>query len=163
MADVDPITTHRELAAFHCYESQRETHSELPEWSSDEAGVYRTEYRFLITAARRRADQSCMLVAIEKIAVALATAEGEIWPMCNRAVHPDLPDDQREAIGAQRRQRYRHLARLAHSTVMNYYELGTDDDAYRQHIISEANAQLAADRATMARMRGRFASTVNQL
>lgn len=149
----DETVTHKELAAFHIYEMGREIDPELPAWDATAAGPYRTSCRYIVHMAHRKTILSCALVAVEKIAAALAQADGETWPDCSRAIKPELPEVNRLAIAASRRQRYRHLARLAHSTLMNYYELGTDDDAYRATVLTEARIQQQQDAQTVAAMR----------
>lgn len=163
MAD-DDFTTHRDLAAFHCFEMARDYNPHLPEWDSDDAAQRRTEYRYLITAAHRRSRSSCVLVAIERIAGVLAVADGEAWPACNRAIKPELPELQRLAIAASRRQRYRHLARLVHADLMNYYELGTDGEDYRMDVIAVATLQMDEDKRIVGQQRKlSMPSTVTQI
>lgn len=164
MAD-DTIAQHNNLAAFHTYEMGRADNPELPAWDSDEAAQRRTEYRYLIQLAHRRSQSSCVLVAIERIAASLAITDGEPWPACNRAISPDRTDLQRLAISASRRQRYRHLARVVHAELMNYYELGTEDEASRQQTIAIAALQMAEDKRVMMEQRQMFGlpSTVSQL
>lgn len=167
MADENRNTSHRDLAAFHCFEMARDYNPNLPEWDSDDAAQRRTEYRYLIHAAHRRSQPSCVLVAIEKIACALAVAEGQTWPACDRAIAADRTPLQRLAIQAQRRQRFRHLARIAHSHFVNYYELGTDDEDYRQSIIDDAQLQEQLDKKCVAEHRRQIGvtlpSTVTQI
>jgi hypothetical protein len=149
----DETVTHRDLAAFHVFEMGRILDPELPEWDSDAAGPHRTSCRYIINLAHRRTIGSCVSVAIEKIAEKLASADGETWPDCNRAIKPELPELSRLAIAASRRQRYRHLARIAHAAAMNYYELGTDDEAYRQTLLTDAHVTHQHDKQLLATMR----------
>ncbi len=164
MAD-EKIPQHKDLAAFHAYELGREYDPERPDFASDAAGQRRTEYRYLIQLAHRRSQSSCVLVAIERIAASLAIADGEPWPACNRAINPERPELQRQAIAAQRRQRYRHLARIVHSEVMNYYELGTDNEDYRQHVIEASALQVMQDKQLVSAQRKSIGlpSTVTQM
>lgn len=161
----EDASKHLELAAFHLYEAGRDHAPEIPEWSSDAAGHERTDCRFRITAAHRKGILSCILVAIERLAGSFAVADGEKWPDCNRAVSPNLPQVQQLAIAANRRQRYRHLARIAHAEIQNYYELGVDSEDVRQAIIDSARTRFASDKIALAAWRGlsRMPSTVTQI
>lgn len=164
MAD-ETIAQHKDLAAFHAYEMGREYDPNRPDWSSDAAGARRTEYRYLIQLAHRRSQASCVLVAIERIAGALAVADGEPWPACNRAINPALGTLQRHAISASRRQRYRHLARIVHAETMNFYELGDDTEVSRQNVIADVHGQALQDKQTLSHQRqsAGLPSTVSQL
>lgn len=150
----DETVTHRDQAAFHVHEMGRALQPDLPEWESEDAGPYRTSCRYLAIAAHRRSITSCVPVAIEMIARRLAEADGETWPECSRRI--DLNDPRRFSLAAQRRQRYRHLARVAHSAAMNYYELGTDDEVYRQAVISDARLQVEQDKRIVSEMRSQM-------
>lgn len=134
MAD-ETVARHLELAAFHLYHA---LHPDGPAWESDAAGKDRTDCRYLITLAQRRGQPDCVLTAIELVASRLALNE------------PPVSD---VVIMASRRQRHRHMARLVHATLMNYYELGTDDAAYRQHVISEAAILEASDKCVVGEYR----------
>lgn len=147
----DETVTHKDLAAFHLYALGRAVDPELPEWDSDAAGPHRTSCRYIVNLAHRKTILSCVLVAVEKIAAALAQADGETWPECSRRI--DIADPHRFALAASRRQRYRHLARVAHSAAMNYYELGTDDEAYRQTVLTDARVTVQNDKQLVAAMR----------
>jgi hypothetical protein len=152
MADDTLAQDHKELAAFHTYELGRTYDPQRPEWFADGAGQRRTEYRYLIQLAHRRSQAACVLTCIERIAASLAIADGEQWPACDRKAG-SLPDSARAARAAATRQRYRHLARIVHAETMNYYELGTDDELYRQHVIEEAKRQMAEDKRIVSEQR----------
>jgi hypothetical protein len=151
MAD-GKTSTHKDLAAFHTYEYGREQGEDIEraEWDSDEAGPSRTAYRYLIQAAHRRSIHSCNLVAVERIAAALAIADGHRWPACDGHVTPERAGEDLPVKFARRRQRYRHLARLVLAEVNKYYELAEDTEADRVGIITEARAQLDADRTLVS-------------
>lgn len=152
MADSE-TNTHRNSAAFHLFEMGRDYDPHRPEWDSEPAGTLRTEYRYLVQLAHRRSQSSCVLVAIEKIAATLAVADGLIWPRCDNNISTDRADLQKLAMAAQRRQRYRHVARLVHSELMNYYELGTDGEDYRQNVIMESQLQVVQDKQIVSEHR----------
>lgn len=160
----DPLFgEHLDLAAFHLYESGRAYDPERPSWDSDAAGSLRTSTRYITRMAHRRGMPSTTLVAIERLAVAFALADGEVWPDCTRGLHA-IPEPQRKAMSASRRQRYRHLARIAHAELMNYYELGQEDERMRGDIIHQAMRQHHED--TKAKVAWRdyvMPSTVTQI
>ena len=156
---------HLERAAFHLYEAGREFRVEQHEWDADEAGDARTDCRYRMRLAERKGIPTVPLAAIEVLAATLAVADGEVWPACRRAINPAWPDAQQRAIAASRRQRYRHLARLAHADLMRFYELGTESETERHDIIRRALAQHADDAVILKAWRRQigFPSTVTQL
>jgi len=156
---------HLERAAFHLHEAARCSHApELPTWDSQSEREHRVDARYRATGALRRGIDTCRMVAVERVAASLAVLDGERWPACNRAINPKLPHEQREAIAASRRQRYRHQARHVVAEVFTYYELGTDTAEQRDQIVARAKADFAKDTKIVSAWRDRaMPSTVSQL
>lgn len=156
---------HLELAAFHLHEASRQHLPDLPSWESDHAA--RMDARYRAMGAHRRSIESCRFVAVERVAAALALLDGEPWPACTRALSPLLPPAHRAATAAQRRQRYRHEARIIVAEVCGYYEVKTEDtEDLRQLVIIDARRQRTDDAGVVATWRERVnlpTSTVMQL
>ena len=157
-------SSHLDLAALHLYEAGREHTPSLPTYWQDEAADMRRDARYRAMAAHRRGIASCRKIAIERGAIALAIADGEPWPDCSRAINPNLPDAQRAAIAASRRQRYLHLATVMIADVFGYYETGTDTEEQRQIGIDRLRVQREQDTEASKAWRNRpLPSTVSQL
>ena len=157
---------HLELAAFHLHEAARAHQPDLPSWDSPEA--VRADARFRVTGAHKRSIASCRLMAIERVAAALAILDGEPWPGCNRAVSPRVGMEQRQAIAAQRRQRYRHEARAIVAELYGYMEVKANDDTEedRQLFLTQVHLQRDQDADILAKWRERInlpTTTVSQL
>ena len=101
--------------------------------------------------AVRRGIASCRLVAVERVAGAMANLDGEIWPDCDRYVSPNWKPEQRAAMQAQRRQRYRHKAACLVAAYVNYMEVEhpSETEEHRQLLIRDVTAQREADIITV--------------
>ena len=154
---------HLERAAFHLHEAARLHNPDLPDWDSTAERAHRVEARYRAAGAHRRGIPSVRKVAIERGAIALAVADGERWPACNRAINPQLPEAQRKAIAASRRQRYMHLSTVVLSDVLAYYEVNEDNEEQRQKLVDAMDVQRTGDAHASQTWRNRMPSTVSQL
>ena len=136
---------------------------DLPQWWHDDVTDMRRDCKYRALAAYRRGIASCRMVSVERAALALALADGEQWPDCNRAINPQMPEAQRLAIAASRRQRYRHLASLVVAEVNRYLEMGVDTEEQRQAVVADVRAQRTRDEADAHAWRNRMPSAVSQL
>lgn len=150
-------STHAELAAFHLYRASQVHHdTSLPSWDSEDAKDMRVEARYVAHGAIKRMSHAARLAVCERIAVILATANGDIWPECDNQIHRGLSDDRRQALAAMRRQRYRHHAQLVCAEVARFYEIDIDTPAMLQAINEQAKQQVEADKRLIAEYRGRI-------
>lgn len=158
---------HLVLAEYNLYAREREQHPEWPRFESEEADDMRRDLRYRIAGAVRRGIDSCRLVAIEHVAATLAVLDGEVWPACDLRVSPNWKPEQRAAICAQRRQRYRHEAVCVIAAVYGYMEVEhpSETEDQRLAIIEKAKAQRAADTEAVKVWKGSIGmpSTVSQL
>jgi hypothetical protein len=159
------LTQHLELAAFHLYEACRSwSKIVLPSWADSDVDAMRTDARLRAMSAHRRGIMSCRGIARERIAAALAIADGFTWPACARTGAVDL------LLDAQRRQRYRHVGGIIAAEATMYFELDADTEDERAAILEDISRQNIADRklisewqARIANGNGHTASTVSQL
>lgn len=151
-------------AAFSLYEASRlDLGDDLPPFWADEAAEMRRDCKYRAMGAYRRGVASCRQIAVLRGAIALAVADGEPWPECNRTVNPSMPDAQRASLCASKRQRYLHLSAVLLADVFGYYETGLDTEEQRQTAIERQRIQREQDRESVAAWRNRMPSTVTQL
>lgn len=148
---------HLDLAAFHLYmASQVRFDQPLPSWDSKDAEDMRRETRYLVKGALKRGDKTARLAVVERVAVVLATANGDIWPQCDNQIHRGLSEERRAVLAAMRRQRYRHQSRLVTAMVARFYEIDQDVPAMLEVSVLEARAQEDADKKLVADYRGKI-------
>ena len=148
---------HVELAAFHLYlASQVRLNAPLPEWDSDDARDMRVDARYRANGAHKRGDQIARSAVVERVAVVLAVANGDHWPECTNQIHGGLSDERRAVLGAMRRQRYRHHARIVCAEIARFYEIDPDTEQSMTNMVERAKAQQAADAKLVASYRGRI-------
>lgn len=104
------------------------------------------EASFRATLAHRRGIESCRLLAVERVACALAVADGVPWPDCG--VVAGAPDYQR--VAARRRLRYRHVATLAIAEYLKYMEQGTETELQRAAEIHRISLRTVVDTVATA-------------
>lgn len=134
-----------DLAAFHLYEALRDTNPTLPSWDSEDVGSMRVDARYRAQGAHKRGNALARKAVIERLAIVLATANGDIWPACDNQIHRGLSEDRRQVIAAMRRQRYRHQAILMAAEVARFYEIDLDTDASLALTVENATRQREAD------------------
>lgn len=149
------------------YEADYPGNHAWPTYDSESADDMRRDLAYRVNGALRRGIPSCRFVGIERVAAALATLDGEIWPSCDRHIPYTYPEAQRAAMIAQRRQRYRHEARHAISEYVSYMEIAQEGDTEesRNQIVEQAKSQHMADAQVSAKWRGSVGlpSTVKQI
>ena len=162
----DDQLDHLTLAAEHVYRAEH-LYDRSPHFGSDDAEDMRTDLRYRLIGAVRRGINSCRMVAVERVAGALATLDGETWPTCDLHVSPNWKPAQREAIVAQRRQRYRHKAVQVIAALYGYMEVEhpSETEEHRQLLIRQVREQFEADTRTMTEWKESIGmpSTVSQL
>lgn len=152
-------SNHLELAAFHLYMAAQPRHdSPLPAWDSKEAEDMRREHRYLANGALKRGDKMARLAVIERVAIVLATANGDIWPSCDNLLVRDLSPERRAVLAAMRRQRYRHQARLVTARVARFYEVDQDTPLKLAQVADDAKVQQEKDAKLVAEYRGKVGS-----
>ena len=150
-------STHLDLAAFHLYHAQQpRLDYTLPKWDSKDATDMRTEARYLVTGALKRGDKLARLTVIERVAVTLATAAGDIWPACENQIHRGLSAERIAVLAAMRRQLYRHQARLVCAEVARFYEVDQDTPVRLAQIADDARTQVEQDKQLVSAYRGRI-------
>jgi len=154
---------HLERAAYHLHEAGRIHNPNLPAYDDPLKSAGRVDARYRITGAHRRGIDSCRQIAVLRGAIALAVADGEPWPACDRTVNPSMPEAQRLSLCASKRQRYLHLSAALLADVFGYYETGLDTEDQRQAAIERQRIQREQDRDSVAAWRNRMPSTVTQL
>ena len=122
-----------------------------PAFHSIDADDMRQDLRYRLMGAIRRGINSCRMVAIERVAGALANLDGEVWPGCDLHVSPNWKPEQRAALTAQRRQRYRHKAVQVIAALYGYMEVEhpSETEEHRQLLIRQAVEQREADIVTV--------------
>lgn len=149
--------THLDLAAFHLYHaSQVRVEYALPSWDSDDARDMRVESQYVAVGAHKRGDRLARLAVIERVAVVLATANGDIWPKCDNQIHQGLSVERRAVLAAMRRQWYRHQARLVCAEVARFYEMDQNTPEQLRQVVERAQAQQAEDTKIVAAYRGKI-------
>ena len=128
----------------------------LPPYESDDAREMRADCRYRILGAHKRGDAKARLVAVERIAIVLATLNGDIWPDCDNQIHQGLSVERRAVLAAMRRQRYRHQAGRVCAEVAKFYEIDDHTDAELSLWIDTAQARREADTKIMSAYRGRI-------
>lgn len=137
---------HLDLAAFHLYlAAQPRFDQPLPPWDSKDAQDMRRENRYLAQGALKRGDKMARLAVIERVAVVLATANGDIWPSCDNLLSRQISPERRAVLGAIRRQRYRYQAQLVTAMIARFYEVDTDTPVKLAQLADDARAQREAD------------------
>ena len=150
-------STHLDLAAFHLYYAQQPRLDYiLPAWDAKDAVDMRTESRYLAQGALKRGDKRARLAVVERVAVVLATAAGDIWPACANQIHRGLSQDRIDVIAAKRRQWYRHQARLVCAEVARFYEVDQDTPQRLAQIVEAARQQQDADAKLVSDYQGRI-------
>ena len=138
-----------------------------PAFQSEEADDIKRDIRYRLMGAIRRGINSCRMVAIERVAGALANLDGEVWPGCDLHVSPNWKPEQRAALIAQRRQKYRHKAVQVIAALYGYMEVEhpSETEEHRQLLMRHANEQREADAQAVKEWRGSIGmpSTVSQL
>ena len=149
------------------YDVEKLDHPDWPELDSPEVSDMRMDLRYRLTGAVRRGINSVRMVAIEHVAAALATLDGETYPACDLHVSPNWKEGQRAALIAQRRQRYRHKAVQVIADFCGYMEIEQphETEESRQQIVEQAKSQHTADAHVSAAWRDQIGmpSTVSQL
>lgn len=149
--------THLDLAAFHLYwAAQPRFDGVLPAWDSKDATDMRTESRYLVNGALKRGDKMARLAVIERVAIVLATAAGDIWPGCDNQIHRGLSRERIDVLAAMRRQLYRHQARLVCAEVARFYEVDQDTPVRLAQIADDARTQVEKDKQIISEYRGRI-------
>jgi hypothetical protein len=133
-------------AAFALYQAQR---TEFPEafplpWDQAPPSV-RADRRYLIMTAYRRTLPLVPETLTEIVAMNYANLDGWVWPGCDNKSALSVPDNERAAHAAQRRQGFRHKARQLLSSIFNYLEHDTDTEAQRRITVDRAEHQRNAD------------------
>lgn len=148
---------HLDLAAFHLYYAGQERHEHpLPNYESKDATDMRRDAKYRAIGAHKRGDHDARLAVIERVAVILAVANGDIWPQCDNQIHRGLSVERVAVLGAMRRQRYRHQARLVTAEVARFYEIDQDIPAMLQVTVERAKQQQEADAKIVAAYRSRI-------
>lgn len=148
---------HLELAAFHLYLAEQIRHDQpLPDWDSDDASDMRTDARYRAKGAHKRGDKTARLAVVERVAVILAVANGDIWPDCDNQISRGLSVERIAALAAMRRQRYRHQARLVCAEVARFYEIDPDTPESLQRMVEAGRKYQDADTKTVSAYRGRI-------
>ncbi len=87
-------------------------------WVDDTAG--RDHFRREARAAYRLSQPDVLMIAVERAAAALATADGYTWPTCAERLPTDMMPGQLEAATAAVRQRYMMRANGAVHAALSY-------------------------------------------
>ena len=149
------------------YDFERLDHPEWPTLDTPDASDMRMDLRYRLTGAVRRGIHSVRMVAIERVAAALATLDGETYPACDLHVSPNWKEGQRAALIAQRRQKYRHKAVQVIAAFCGYMEVEhpQETEESRALIVEQAKSQHTADAHVSAAWRDQIGmpSTVPQL
>ena len=142
-----------EQCAHALYQAERAQFPDrnLPDW--DQANHHmRADARYRATAAHMRGNPTVKAALVERLAMTLALADGYVWPgLANRERPSPLPADQAAAMQAQRRQGYRHQARLVITAVHNYLDVDApaEPEEIRSAILASAKVQQQADVASV--------------
>ncbi|NBR87826.1 MAG: hypothetical protein EB141_06165 [Verrucomicrobia bacterium] len=147
---------HLELAAFHLYQATQVQHTEpLPSWDSDDAKDMRVDARYRAAGAHKRSRSVARAAVVERVAVVLAVANGDMWPSCDNQIHRGLSVERRAVLAAMRRQRYRHQARIVCAEVSRFYEIDQDSPGALEAIVLKARQQQDADSKIVSAYRSR--------
>lgn len=147
---------HLELAAFHLYHATQIDHADpLPSWDSEAAKDMRVDARYRAVGAHKRSRAVARAAVIERVAVVIATANGDIWPKCDNQIHRGLPVERIAVLAAMRRQRYRHQARIVCAEVSRFYEIDQDTPESLEAMVLNARKQQDADQKIVSAYKGR--------
>lgn len=147
-----------DVIAAGLYEAERAEHPSRHPQSWDLAGpVMRADARYRAIAAHLRGNPRVKAVLVEVLAQTLATADGFIWPSCDARTTQIMSDREYAATVAQRRQGYRHKARLALAAVNKYLDLDAfaQTEETRDQILAQAHTQYVTDCETLQAWRHR--------
>jgi hypothetical protein len=131
------------------YEQERCDHPSrnMPPWERANR-VLRADARYRAQAAHHRSSPTIKAVLVEEIARTLATLDGFIWPSCeNKLASACESPEQRRALTAHIRQRFRHNAReviTAHDAYLDT-NAAVELEEMRVEVIKRAKAQQLED------------------
>lgn len=144
MADDHPL----DAIARELYAQERTEHPSrnLPPWPQANR-VLRADARYRAQAAHHRSSPTIKAVLVEELARTLAMADGFIWPACESRTEQICAPEEYCAIVAQRRQRYRHNARLVITAHDQYLDTNAtnEPEEMRQAVILRAKHQQLED------------------
>jgi len=132
------------------YEAGRVAHPERPPYAEADR-TQRADARYRAQGAHQRSDPSVKAVLVERIAQTLALADGFIWPSCEARTRQIMSELEYAATVAQRRQAYRHKARLVittHDSYLDVHAVGQPVE-HRAAILAAAQAQQDRDVETV--------------